>query len=55
MVGKASFDSLHGRAWIRPLRQSLSRYWFVVDLVVERKMSLNIFWSPELIFSQVTG
>ena len=45
-VGKVSFNSLHGPAWLRPLLQPLSCYWFVVDLVVEPKMTLNVFWSP---------
>ena len=37
------FDSLHGRAWLHPLLHPLSCYSFVVDLVVECKMTLNIF------------
>ena len=45
-IGKGDFDSLHGCVRHHPLLQPLSRYWFVVDLVVERKMTLNIFWSP---------
>ena len=46
VVGKGGFDSLHGCAWLHPPLHPLSRYWFVVDLIVECKMTLNIFWCP---------
>ena len=52
-VGKGGFNSLHGNAWLRPLLYP--RYWFVVDLVVKCKITLNIFlvslnWSlPKLL------
>ena len=45
-VGKSGFDSLHGRAWLHPPLHPLSRCWFGVDLIVECKMTLNIFWCP---------
>ena len=46
VVGNGDFNSLHGRAWLHPLLHPLLCYWFVFDLVVEHKMTLNIFWSP---------
>ena len=54
-VGNSGFYSLHGCGWLYPLLHSLSRYCFVIDMVVEHKMNLNIFWSPWIGFVQVAG
>ena len=43
LISKVGFDSLHGREWLHPLLHPLSRYWLVVDLAVERKMTLKYF------------
>ena len=52
MACKGGFDSLHVRVWLHPLPHPVSRYWFVIDLVVECKIFSGL---PELIFAQVTG
>ena len=52
VVGKSSFDSLHEGAFLHPLLYPLSHYSFVVGLVEESKMTLNISWSPsKLVFA----
>ena len=45
-VSKGTFDSLYLRARLHPFLHTLSSCWFVTDLVVEGKMTLNISWSP---------